>query len=261
MNIFSMAGKNVLVTGATGHLGKSIVWALAAAGANVLVNSRDSLRCDDLVRLIRAKGLLAESASFDVNNEEAVTEFFSQQNLILSCLINNAYSGEAGTIESSNLNSYRSSYEIALVSAHSLLVRALPVLRESVKTHGDASVINIASMYGLVSPDLRVYDSPENSNPPFYGAAKAALIQWTRYAACEFGPEGIRVNAISPGPFPSQKVQTETPGFVSKLVTKVPLGRIGDPNELGGPVVFLASKASSFVNGANISVDGGWTSW
>jgi NAD(P)-dependent dehydrogenase (short-subunit alcohol dehydrogenase family) len=119
----------------------------------------------------------------------------------------------------------------------------------------------MGSMYGMVSPDQRVYESKRVANPPFYGAAKAALLQWTRYAACEFGPEGIRVNAISPGPFPSTDVQAANPDFVATLANKVPMGRIGHAKEIQGPLSFLISDASSFVNGTNLVVDGGWTCW
>ena len=142
-----------------------------------------------------------------------------------------------------------------------MLIASLVGLRNSVKEIGDASVINIASMYGLVSPDLNIYDTVQSSNPPFYGAVKAALIQWTRYAACEFGPEGIRVNSISPGAFPSELVQKENPEFIRRLEHKIPMGRIGQAGEVCGSVVFLASMASSYVNGSNLAVDGGWTSW
>ncbi len=91
--------------------------------------------------------------------------------------------------------------------------------------------------------------------------AKAALIQYTKYAAVEFGKEKIRVNAISPGPFPSLEVQKKDPSLIKRLSKKVSLNRIGKESELRGPVIFLASDASSYVNGANLVVDGGWTAW
>jgi NAD(P)-dependent dehydrogenase (short-subunit alcohol dehydrogenase family) len=176
-------------------------------------------------------------------------------------LINNAYAGGGGTILTTESDQYRQSFEVTLVAAHNLLRAVLPALRLGVEQSGDASVINVASMYGLVSPDLRIYDSAKGANPPFYGAAKAALIQWTRYAACELGPQGIRVNSISPGPFPSDDVKQTAPDFVERLAKRVPLGRVGIATEIQGPVLFLASPAASYVNGANLVVDGGWTAW
>jgi NAD(P)-dependent dehydrogenase (short-subunit alcohol dehydrogenase family) len=116
-------------------------------------------------------------------------------------------------------------------------------------------------MYGIVSPDPRIYKSASEINPPSYGTAKAALLQWTRYAACEFGLEGIRVNSVSLGPFPSIEVQVKSPNFIDKLALRVPMGRIGQSKEAGGPIMFLMSSASSYVNGSNLVVDGGWTSW
>jgi gluconate 5-dehydrogenase len=121
-------------------------------------------------------------------------------------------------------------------------------------------IINISSMYGIVSPDSRIYGDSGYNNPPDYGAGKAAIIQFTRYSACHLACDGIRVNTISPGPFPGAEVQ-QNKTFMSNLENRVPLGRIGRPDDLKGAVVFLASNASSYVTGQNIVVDGGWTVW
>ena len=262
VEIFSLKGKTVLVTGAAGHLGKVMVRALAEAGAHVLINSRSLERSEAAVRKLMGSGVSAESAVFDVTDRSAVVNFFAQRrHQPVHVLINNAYLGGAGDIKTADAGAYASSYDVTVLAAHNLVKEALPCLRLAVQEAGDASVINLASMYAMVSPDQRIYESPHAINPPFYGAAKAALLQWTRYAACEFGAEGIRVNSISPGPFPSEAVQKSNPEFIRKLVNKVPMARIGHANELAGPILFLASSASSFVNGANIVVDGGWTSW
>ena len=262
VNIFSLEGKTALVTGATGHLGSAMAQILAEAGANVLINSRSPERCERVVASLRAAGLAAEHAAFDITSREAVEGFVAaMQGRPLHVLVNNAYVGGAGCIELSGTEAYTASFDVTLVAAHRLLTSLLPNLRQAVQECGDASVVNLASMYALVSPDQRIYDSPSGVNPPFYGAAKAALLHWTRYAGCEFGKERIRVNAISPGPFPSEMVQRTAPEFISMLAGKVPLGRIGFPDEIKGPTLFLASDASSFVNGANIVVDGGWTCW
>ena len=137
-----------------------------------------------------------------------------------------------------------------LAAAAELVNAAHPLLRQAVQTNGDASVINISSMYGMVSPDPRVYGQSGMNNPPHYGAAKAALLQYTRYAAVHLAPEGIRVNAISPGPFPPEAVQLRDPAFAAALIQKVPLGRLGKPDDLAGAAVFLACSASRFVTGA-----------
>jgi NAD(P)-dependent dehydrogenase (short-subunit alcohol dehydrogenase family) len=262
VDIFSLKGKTALITGATGHLGTSMAFIFAEAGAKVLINSRSTERSNALVAKLRAKGYAAENAAFDVTAPEEIAAFAARlQGESLHVLVNNAYVGGAGSIECAEIEAYAASYDVTLVAAHRLLTALLPNLRLAVQQCGDASVINLASMYALVSPDQRIYESANAVNPPFYGAAKAALLQWTRYSACEFGKKGIRINAISPGPFPSLAVQATNPGLIEALAEKVPMGRIGASDEIKGPMLFLASSAASFVNGANLVVDGGWTCW
>lgn len=262
IQIFSVQDKTALVTGATGYLGSAMAFILAEAGAHVLVNSRSHERSEALVKTLVDAGYSAEPAVFDVTNQQGIDKFFSDlQGKPLHILINNAYVGGGGSIELSKAEAYADSYGITVLAAHNLLRAALPALKKAVQQDGDASVINLASMYAMVSPDQRIYESAHGFNPPFYGAAKAALLQWTRYAACEFGAEGIRVNSISPGPFPSESAQKSNPDFIEKLACKVPMGRIGLSDEIKGPTLLLASSASTFMNGSNIIVDGGWTSW
>ena len=259
---FSLEFKQVLVTGATGYLGRAMSIGLAELGANVILNGRNPERVEQFAAELRKKGFRATPAVFDVNDEHAVLEWFTQYGYApLHGLVNNAYAGGAGSVETAREEDYRNSFEVSLVSAHRLLHYGLTGLRAAVRECGNASVVNMGSMYGMVSPDQRVYKSKQLANPPFYGAAKAALLQWTRYAACEFGPEGIRVNAISPGPFPSTDVQAANPDFTATLANKVPMGRIGRAEEIQGPLSFLISDASTFVNGTNLVVDGGWTCW
>lgn len=261
VDIFSLENKTALVTGGSGYLGKEIVKVLAEAGAHVFINGRNSKKVDAFVTELQDEGLSVNSAIFDITDSDAIESFFTKNIEHLDILINNAYAGGAGTITYTDKEAYMDSYSISLAATHELLLKALPKLKKSTEKSQCASVINIASMYGMVSPDLRIYDSPQGANPPFYGAAKAALIQWTRYAACEFGKDNIRVNSISPGPFPSLSVQQSNPGFIQRLTHKVPMGRIGSADEIRGAILFLASDAASYVNGTNLVIDGGWTCW
>lgn len=259
---FSLDSRQVLITGATGYLGRAMALGLAEMGANVIVNGRNHERVEQFTDELCKMSFNATPAVFDVNDEQAVRGWFELYgDAPLHGLVNNAYAGGAGSVETASEEDYRNSFEVSLVSAHRLLQYALPGLRSAVRECGNASVVNIGSMYGLVSPDQRVYANKKVANPPFYGAAKAALLQWTRYAACEFGSEGIRVNSISPGPFPSIDVQAANPDFIATLAHKVPMGRIGRADEIQGPLSFLISDASTFVNGTNLLVDGGWTCW
>jgi NAD(P)-dependent dehydrogenase (short-subunit alcohol dehydrogenase family) len=126
---------------------------------------------------------------------------------------------------------------------------------------GRGSIINIGSLYASVSPDPRAYDhlasDPPFLKPPAYGASKAALVNLTRYLAAHWGPSGVRVNALSPGGVEGEQDET----FKRKFIARVPLGRMAVARDLGGPLIFLASDASSYVTGVELLVDGGYTAW
>jgi NAD(P)-dependent dehydrogenase (short-subunit alcohol dehydrogenase family) len=123
------------------------------------------------------------------------------------------------------------------------------------------SIIHFSSMYGVVSPDPRMYPASQAVNPIDYGVAKAGILQLVRYQAVQLAPLGVRVNAIVPGPFPIPSTQGQDSEFMQRLKSKVPMGRVGNPPEIAGAVVFLASDAASYVTGTQIVVDGGWTAW
>ena len=114
-------------------------------------------------------------------------------------------------------------------------------------------------MYGMVAPDFSVYsESPNFLNPPNYGAAKAGVLQLTKYYASYLGKFNIQVNVVTPGPYPAEGTQQDKE-FIKKLSTKTLLGRIGTPEDVAGVFVFLASEAAAFITGQNFIVDGGWT--
>jgi NAD(P)-dependent dehydrogenase (short-subunit alcohol dehydrogenase family) len=265
MSQFRLDGRVAFVSGATGHLGRAMSKALAGAGAHVVLNGRRNDVLETFATELNKSGNQASTACFDITDENAVRthlEKIAEKHGHLHVLVNNASAGRPGSIESATAEDFQQAYRINVTAAFQLLQLSLPLLKESGKhTRGGASVINIASMYGSVSPDVSIYGVSGANNPPFYGAAKAALIQLTRYAACHLATERIRVNCISPGPFPALQYLERDPEFGNRLSSKVPMRRIGNPEEVQGALLFLASDASSYVTGVNLPVDGGWTAW
>lgn len=263
--LFRLDGRVILLTGATGHLGKTLAEGLCTAGAHVVTSSRSQEKLQVLKQTLEEKGHQLSQIPFDITDDEACREAISwiKENLgALAGLINNAYGGRTATLEMSSVEDFELSCRQNIVAPFRLVQHALPLLKAAGLRHpGGATIVNIASMYGMVSPDPRIYGDSGVNNPPFYGAGKAGMIQLTRYLACHLAPWSIRVNSISPGPFPDPGLQSEKPEFYAALCQKTPMNRIGQAQELVGPVIFLSSAASSYVTGVNLPVDGGWTAW
>lgn len=262
---FRLDDRVALVTGAAGHLGKPMALALASAGAHVVLNGRRKEALESLASEIAASGQMASVACFDITDSASVRAHVTKIGERfggLDILVNNASVGKPGTFETSRVADFEELYRINVTAAFDLIQNSLPWLKIAGQKHaGGASVINIASMYGSVSPDPSIYGSSGANSPPYYGVAKGGLIQLTRYAACHLAPEKIRVNCISPGPFPAERYLQSDPAFHDRLRGKNPMHRTGQPSEVQGPLLFLASDASSYVTGINLAVDGGWTAW
>jgi NAD(P)-dependent dehydrogenase (short-subunit alcohol dehydrogenase family) len=160
-------------------------------------------------------------------------------------------------VEDVPLEDFRGVLDVNLVGAF----LAAQVFGPAMVRAGRGSIINIGSLYASVSPDPRNYDhlpsDPPFLKPPAYGASKAALVNLTRYLSTHWGPFGVRVNSLSPGGVEGG----QDDAFKRKFVARVPLSRMAQPRDLGGPLIFLASDASSYVTGIDLLVDGGYTAW
>lgn len=259
-DLFNLEGKTAIVTGGAGYLGTAISEALAEAGADVVIASRNLENCKQLSESIsKTYGVHCEGVSLDVMNSTSVTDCLKKvmkKHHSIDILVNNAFFGASGQIDTMSEEDWNKGIEGTINGVFKCVKAVVPYM---IMQKG-GSIINISSMYGVVSPNPEIYENKKFNNPPNYGAGKAAIIQFTRYIACYYGMAGIRANSISPGPFPNQEVQQDK-SFIEHLNKKNPLGRIGKPSDLKGITVLLASEASSYITGQNICIDGGWTSW
>lgn len=254
---FDLTGLVAWVPGGTGLLGRAICRALAEHGALVVVSSRRLQPAQQLAEVLRTDGLRADAVQVDVSDEgsvdEAVAEILDRHQR-LDCCVNLAYSSTGKEFDDLTAADWQSSLSSTATGAF-LVGRAAG---RAMATGG--SIVQFGSMYGLVSPDPRNYPPSVPTNPPDYGFAKAGILQLVRYQAVQLGPRGVRVNAIVPGPFPGDTALSNE-GFGELLSARVPLGRTGRPEELTAAVVFLCSASASFMTGASIVIDGGWTAW
>jgi len=261
LKLFNLNNKTVFVTGGAGWLGSAMTEALAEFGANVVIASRDKNNClkrAEALQKIYPKVKIV-GTGIDVTSTVSVRRCF--KNIIkksggINILINNAYDAKKNRLADMTDKEWNYTMEGCLTSVFRCTREIIPYM----KKQGGGVIINIASMYGIVAPDPRIYRNSNFYNPPNYGTAKSGVIQFTKYCATHLASDGIRVNAISPGPFPFLETR-KFKWFAQELKNKVPLGRLGHPQDLKGAIVFLCSEASSYITGHNLVVDGGWTVW
>ncbi|BBO32846.1 SDR family NAD(P)-dependent oxidoreductase [Lacipirellula parvula] len=256
---FSLTGRVALLTGASGYLGEAMASGLAEAGATVVVTSRTLGRAEELAaQLPPAAGQEHLGVALDHQDEASITAAFDRVTAALGkvdVLVNNAHETTTKTWRDATLDDFAAQ----LKNAAGYFTLARLMRDDVVRRQAAGSVIMLGSMYGQVSSDPRMYDGIGPPNPVAYQTLKGGVAQLTRHLAVHWAPDGVRVNSISPGPFPNpQKAPAD---LIFRLSAKTPMGRIGTPDELKGAVVFLASDASSFVTGHDLAVNGGWTAW
>ena len=237
--------RKALVTGATSGIGQAIAEALAAQSVQVLVTGRDARRAEQVVAGIRAKGGKADVVVADLASAQSVTNLAAQAEKVLGSvdiLVNNAGVFTFGPTAEVTAEAFDAMYDTNVKAPLLLTARLAPGMAQ----RGWGRVVNITTMVAHIGM----------AGAALYGSSKAALQLLTQAWAAEYGPSGVTVNAISPGP-------VRTPGTagmgdaLDQLGKTVPAGRVGTPAEIAAAAVFLASEGASYVNGATIAVDGG----
>lgn len=262
MDLFSLQGKTVILTGGCGNLGRTMARHLLDYGAMLVIADISEQVPAELADAAASGRLLVLAC--DLSRTDSVKVLF--QTVYDRCghldvLINNAaYGGGAGgkggvsRIDEIDDDTWNTGIDGSLGVTFRCTREILPWFERN----PGGTIVNIASMYGMIAPDFSIYGDTIPASPPFYGAGKAGVIQFTRYCASQLAPRGIRVNVLTPGPFPSITPATDQ-AFLSRLQNKTMLKRTGNANDLAGALILLASDASGFMTGANVVVDGGMT--
>jgi NAD(P)-dependent dehydrogenase (short-subunit alcohol dehydrogenase family) len=246
-DLLRLDGRVALITGASSGLGARFATVLRQAGADVVLTARRPNRLDAVAARMGEHATVAAGDLRDPAVRAALIERVAERHGRLDVLINNAGVCDGGAVEKQTLAELVEVIELNLVATLDLCRLAAPLLF----ARPGATVINVASIYGLVG-----------SRAPMaaYNASKGALINLTRHLAAQWGPRGIRVNALAPGFFPTDLTgQLSSPVQRQQIEQRTLLGRVPTLTEIDGPLLFLASDAASYVTGHVLTVDGGWT--
>jgi 2-deoxy-D-gluconate 3-dehydrogenase len=249
MNLFDLKGKAALVTGGNGGIGLGMAKGLAAAGARVAIAGRDRAKNDASVKELGPESVALEADLKDEKACRAMVEEAAQRLGRLDILVNNAGTNIRKPPEEYSLEEWKLVLDTNLTSAFVASQAAYPMLKRS----GGGKIVNIGSMMSIFGAS---FVAP-------YGASKGGIVQLTRALACAWAKDNIQVNAVLPGWIDTaltRRARADIKGLHERVLARTPAGRWGEPEDLSGIAVFLCSKASDFVTGTAIPVDGGYSS-
>lgn len=236
--------KTVVITGSNGQLGSLFVETVLARGHFVI--AVDKQHSTKLVSPKLKKTIL------DITSEEDVRAFFTKLQHI-DVLINNAGIGVFSPFEKRTAAEFRAVTEVNLLGTFLMMQGAVSLMKKA----GGGKIINIASVYGARSSDYRIYEDSGRNNSEVYSATKAGVISLTKYAAAHFGQNNVQVNSISPGGI----FNNQTAGFVNNYENKTPMKRMGAPEDLCTTILYLMDDKTTYLNGQDIAIDGGFLAW
>jgi NAD(P)-dependent dehydrogenase (short-subunit alcohol dehydrogenase family) len=259
----SLKDRTALVTGGAGHIGAAIADGLAEAGADLILLDRDGklgeVLCEDLKTRRGARcayiDVDLERAEADCNLVPRVESFTGRLDILVNCAAfvgTSDLDGWNEPFERQSVETWRRAVEVNMTAPFILVKKLVHLLQAS----GHGSIVNIASIYGVMGQAPALYEGTSMNNPAAYGASKGGLLQLTRWLATTLAPR-VRVNAITPG-----GVERGQPrSFIERYVARTPMGRMAAEEDIKGAAAYLASDLSAYVTGQNIVVDGGWSAW
>lgn len=261
--LMDMRGRKALVTGGAGHIGLAIAEALVELGTRVAVLDRDPDACAARVRALnRLRPGAAVPVPCDLSDEASTRKAAREAKRLLGgidVLVHAAayvgttrHPGWAVPFAEQTTDAFELALRVNLTAAFTLVHELRAALARSKR----GSVILIGSTYGVLGPDLSLYERTTMANPAGYGASKGGVIQLTRHLSTVLAPR-VRVNSLSPGGV----LRGQPKVFIDRYVRKTPLGRMAHEEDFKGAIAYLASDLSSYVTGQNLMVDGGWSSW
>jgi NAD(P)-dependent dehydrogenase (short-subunit alcohol dehydrogenase family) len=266
---FSLKGKTAIITGGAGLLGKEFSGTLAQAGANVVVADVNVLAAQSVAWELQQEGASVVPIGLDVTDPQSVEamvgttlDAYHQLDILVNSAaldpkFDDSHQGEHNNnFEDYPLAAWKQALDVNLTG----MFLCCQAATRRMLSQQRGVIINICSIYGIVGPDQRVYQSPHKAarfKPAYYSVTKAGVLGLTHYLATYFAGQNIRVNALTPGGVYNHHDET----FVQNYSARAVLGRMAQPDEMNGAVLFLASDASAYMTGANLVVDGGWTAW
>jgi len=263
---FSLSNKTAFVVGGFGLIGREVSIAFAMAGAKTVVLDLDAKRRELFFEGILSKGYNVTFEFFDCADMDQIEENFAElikkngcPEVFINCSYPRTENWGKSSLRSISLKSFRENVDIHM-NSYAWLARL--AAESMVKKGNDGSIIQLGSTYGIVGQDLTIYEGTEMHENMTYAAIKGGITNLTRQLASYYGQFNIRVNTLCPGGLAGHVAGTsdsQNPVFVEEYCRKTPLKRMGLPEEVASTALFLASDAASYITGATIMVDGGWT--
>ena len=253
---FSLAGKVIIQFGGTGLLGRALVDALGAAGATLIVASRNREALETLAASEQARGRTVHVDEVDIGSEEslqALRDRVLAEHGRVDGIVFNAVSRPMKGY-SADLDQWRESMDVNATG----FFATVRTFGDAMADKGSGSIVNIASQMGTIGMNPWLYEGTSMSASPDYFFHKGGMINLTRYLASHYGEKNVRVNVVSPGGIYNPH-QPQADAFLERYGKMTMLGRMADAPEIGGSVVFLLSDASTYITGANLAIDGGYT--